>query len=79
MSLADYENKIFLVLQQMDKLHQNVLKENRYYVDTYLRHYSITGIELILRSVKTAKDYGQVCHELVSLTESYTSAEEERF
>ncbi|KAF9447894.1 hypothetical protein P691DRAFT_705890 [Macrolepiota fuliginosa MF-IS2] len=78
MNLADYENKMFLILQEMDKLHQNVLKENRYYVDTYLRHYAITGIELVLRSVKTSKEYPQVCHELVSLTEAYAGGEEER-
>ncbi len=78
MSLADYENKIFLILQEMDRLHQEVVKENRYYVDTYLRHYAIAGIELVLRSTKTAKEYNQICPELISLTEDHTTAEEER-
>ncbi len=78
MSLADYENKIFLILQEMDRLHQEVLKENRHYVDTYFLHYSFSGIELVLRSTKTAVEYNQVCPELVSLTQNHTGAEEER-
>ncbi|KXN81068.1 hypothetical protein AN958_06141, partial [Leucoagaricus sp. SymC.cos] len=78
MSLADYENKIFLILREMDSLHHRVLKENRYHVDSYLRNYSICGIELLLRSTKTSKDYTQICHELSSLTEAYARTEEER-
>lgn len=78
MSLADYENKIFLILQEMDRLHKEALKENRYYIDTYLRHYALTGIEHTLRSCKTSKEYNSICPELVSLTEAYTTGEEER-
>jgi hypothetical protein len=78
MTLADYKNRIFLILKEMDNIHHDVLPENRYCVDTYLRHYSVTGIELVLRSVKTSTDYSQIHHELTSLTDAYTNAEEER-
>ncbi|KAF9443206.1 hypothetical protein P691DRAFT_779013 [Macrolepiota fuliginosa MF-IS2] len=78
MNLADYENKIFLILQEMNELYQNVLKENRYCIDNYFLYYAMTGIELVLRSVKTSKEYPRVCHELVSLTKAYAGGEEER-
>ncbi|KXN91180.1 hypothetical protein AN958_02747 [Leucoagaricus sp. SymC.cos] len=77
-SLADYKNKIFLVLKEMDRLHHQVLKENRYHVDSYLCNDSICGIELLLRSTKTSKDYTQIPHELSSLTEFYTRKEEDK-
>lgn len=77
-SLADYKNKIFLILQEMNELHhQKVLKENRYHVDNYLRHYAIAGVELVLRSTKATNEYN-LCPELDALTEAHASAEEER-
>lgn len=77
MSLAHYKNKIFLILQEMDRLHREVLKENRFYVDAYFLHYAITGIELVMRATNTAEEY-DVSAELVSLTKAHTNTEEER-
>lgn len=78
MSLADYKNKIFLILQEMNRLHTEVLRENRYYVDIYLGHHALAGVEHILRSCKTSEEYSSIRPELVTLTEAYTNGEEER-
>lgn len=77
MSLADYKNKILLILQEMAQLREEVLMENRYHVDTYLYYYAIAGVELVMRATKTTKEY-TTCFELVSLTNAHTSVEEER-
>ncbi|KAF9441858.1 hypothetical protein P691DRAFT_682710, partial [Macrolepiota fuliginosa MF-IS2] len=80
MSLANYKNKIFLILQEMIRLREKVLPANTYYVDTYIGHHTLSGVEFVLRPTQTASvySYGRVCSDLISLTEAYTGAEEER-
>jgi len=76
--LSQYKNKIFLILKEMITANDSVLTENRYYIESYLRNYTITGIEQILRSTKTESDYSHICPELIELTEAYVATEEER-
>ncbi|KAF9447847.1 hypothetical protein P691DRAFT_775829, partial [Macrolepiota fuliginosa MF-IS2] len=78
MSLANYKNKIILLLQEMDRLHENVLSVNRKFVDIYLQCRPIAATELVLRSVNTSPEYPHVHQELVSLTEAYMAQEEAR-
>lgn len=78
MSLADYKNKILLILREMVDLNREILKENKYFVDLYFHRDAFDVVEQVLRSCKTLEEYTSICPELVSLTENYTRGEEER-
>ncbi|KAF9445936.1 hypothetical protein P691DRAFT_777225 [Macrolepiota fuliginosa MF-IS2] len=75
-SLAEYKNKIFLVLQEMSRLRRIALPANLYFVEIYIGHYTLVGVESILRPTRT--DYSPTCPELAALTHTYMDAEEQR-
>ncbi|KAF5348112.1 hypothetical protein D9756_010769 [Leucocoprinus leucothites] len=77
-SLADYKNKILSTLQQMVVLRSKILDVNANFVDQYFDSSQILGIERIMRSLKTEREYYNVHPELMSLTKCYTEAEEAR-
>ncbi|KAJ3573153.1 hypothetical protein NP233_g2617 [Leucocoprinus birnbaumii] len=77
-SVADYKNRIILILRQMDRLYHNVLPENRRFVDMYLSDSAILDTHLILKSTKTEREHEAIAPELLTITREYTIAEEER-
>ncbi|KAF5348141.1 hypothetical protein D9756_010783 [Leucocoprinus leucothites] len=77
-SLADYKNRIILILQEMDRLHHDILADNTCLTDLYLSDSTILGTHLVLKSTDVGQEYDLVAPELLSITREYTTAEEER-
>ncbi|KAF5346696.1 hypothetical protein D9756_010366 [Leucocoprinus leucothites] len=76
-SLADYKNRIILILQEMDRLHHDILADNKRLTDLYLLD-SILAIHLVLKSTNVGRGHDFITPELISITREYTTVEEER-
>ncbi|KAF5348106.1 hypothetical protein D9756_010797 [Leucocoprinus leucothites] len=77
-SLADYKNRIILILQEMDRLHHDILADNRRFADLYLMDSTILSTHLVLKSTHAGQGYDSIAPELLYITREYTAAEEER-
>ncbi|TFK44065.1 hypothetical protein BDQ12DRAFT_593650, partial [Crucibulum laeve] len=77
-SISQYKNKIYSLVQTMFSTLEHVLPSNRRAVDEYLFHTSFWRIELILRSTRSVNPKILSDPDLSRITESYARSEEER-